>query len=149
MIDNHEYYVIDQFAVPAVLLKTLSVKRLLEKNPEMNVSDAVKKVNISRSAFYKYKDMIFPYNSLKATKMVTFFLELSDTVGVLSQLLKTIASYNANVLTINQNIPMNGTTNISISIDTSGMEKKMEHLEKKIRSMEHVRKLSVIISELE
>ena len=114
MIDNHEYFVVDKIAIPAVLLKTLEVKKLLERNPELKISEAVKQIGMSRSAFYKYKDMIYPYNSLKATRMVTFFMELSDVAGILSQILKIIANYGANVLTINQNIPMNGKTNISI-----------------------------------
>lgn len=147
MIENHEYYVVDKLAVPSVLLKTLEVKRLLDKNPQMKVSEAVKKADLSRSAFYKYKDMIFAYNSLKVTRMVTFFMELTDVAGILSQILKVIASYGANVLTINQNIPMNGKTNISISIDTSSMEKKLESLEKKLRSIEDISKFTVIISE--
>lgn len=147
MIENHEYYVVDKLAIPAVLLKTLEVKKLLDKNPGLKVSEAVKQMDLSRSAFYKYKDLIFPYNSLKATRMVTFFMELSDVAGILSQILKIIANYGANVLTINQNIPMNGKTNISISIDTTSMEKSLESLEKKLRSIEDISKFTVIISE--
>lgn len=147
MREDHEYYVIDRLAVPAVLLKTLAVKKLLNRHPSMKVSDAVKTEHLSRSAFYKYKDMIYPYNSLKATKMVTFFMELSDVAGILSQILKIIAGYGANVLTINQNIPINGKANISISIDTSSMEKKVESLEKRLRSIEDISNFAVIISQ--
>ena len=147
MLENHEYYVVDKLAIPAVLLKTIQVKQLLEKNPGLKISDAVKQVDLSRSAFYKYKDLIFPYNSLKATRMVTFFMELSDVAGILSQILRIIANYGANVLTINQNIPMNGKTNISISIDTTSMERTLDSLEKKLRSIEDISKFTVIISE--
>ncbi|MBO5409127.1 MAG: ACT domain-containing protein [Clostridia bacterium] len=147
MLENHEYYVVDKLAVPSVLLKTIQVKQLLEKNPGLKISDAVKQVDLSRSAFYKYKDLIFPYNSLKATRMVTFFMELSDVAGILSQILRIIANYGANVLTINQNIPMNGKTNISISIDTTSMEKTLDSLEKKLRSIEDISKFTIIISE--
>lgn len=147
MIENHEYYVVDKMAVPTVLQKTLAVKALLKKHPEMNVSEAVKKEGISRSAFYKYKDMVFEYNALKVTRMVTFFMELSDVAGTLSQILKMIASYGANVLTINQNIPMNGKTNLSVSIDTSGMDKPVESLEKRLRSLEAIQHFTVIINQ--
>ena len=147
MKENHEYFVVDRLAIPAVLLKTLSVKKRLEANPDMNVSEAVKREGISRSAFYKYKDMVFAYNSLKAARMVTFFMELSDVAGILSQILKIIASCGANVLTINQNIPMNGKTNISISIDTGRMDKSVEHLEKKLNLLEDVHHLTVIINQ--
>ena len=147
MLKNHEYYVVDKLAVPSVLAKTLAVKKILENNPDMKVSDAVKREDLSRSAFYKYKDMIFPYNSLKQTRMVTFFMELSDVAGILSQVLKVIASYGANVLTINQNIPMDGKATLSISIDTSGMEKKLEALENKLSEIKDISKFTVIISE--
>ena len=147
MLKNHEYYVVDKLAVPSVLAKTLAVKKILENNPDMKVSDAVKREDLSRSAFYKYKDMIFPYNSLKATRMVTFFMEISDVAGILSQVLKVIASHGANVLTINQNIPMDGKATLSISIDTSGMEKKLEALENKLSTIEDISKFTVIISE--
>ena len=147
MREDHDYYVLDGLAVPAVLLKTLAVKKLLDKYPSMKITDAVKMENLSRSAFYKYKDMIYPYNSLKVTKMVTFFMELSDVAGILSQILKIIAGYGANVLTINQNIPINGKANISISIDTSSMDKKVELLEKRLRSIEDISNFAVIISQ--
>ncbi|MBP3447831.1 MAG: ACT domain-containing protein [Clostridia bacterium] len=147
MKENHEYFVVDKLAVPAVLLKTLSVKKRLEANPELNVSEAVKKEGISRSAFYKYKDMVFAYNSLKVARMVTFFMELSDVAGILSKILKIIAGFGANVLTINQNIPMNGKTNISISIDTSGMDKPVDSLEKRITALEDVHQFTVIINQ--
>lgn len=147
MIENHEYYVVDKLAVPTVLLKTLAVKNLLKKHPEMNVSEAVKHEGISRSAFYKYKDMVFEYNALKVTRMVTFFMELSDVAGILSQILKLIASFGANVLTINQNIPVNGKTNVSISIDTSHMERSVASLEKKLRSLDAIHHLAVIINQ--
>lgn len=147
MRENHEYYVVDKLAVPAVLQKTLAVKKRLEANPNMNVSEAVKLEGISRSAFYKYKDMVFAYNSLKVARMVTFFMELSDVAGILSKILKIIASFGANVLTINQNIPMNGKTNISISIDTSAMDKPVISLEKRIRSLEDVHQFTVIINQ--
>ncbi len=147
MIENHEYYVVDKLAVPSVLLKTLAVKELLKNHPEMNVSEAVKKEGLSRSAFYKYKDMVFAYNALKVTRMVTFFMELSDVAGILSQILKLIASFGANVLTINQNIPVNGKTNVSISIDTSGMERSVASLERRLRSLEEIHHFSVIINQ--
>lgn len=147
MIENHEYYVVDKLAVPTVLLKTLAVKNRLKNHPEMNVSDAVKQEGISRSAFYKYKDMVFEYNALKVTRMVTFFMELSDVAGILSQILKLIASFGANLLTINQNIPVNGKTNVSISIDTSGMDRPVEFLERQLRSLEEIHHFTVIINQ--
>ncbi len=146
---NFEYdaYIIDKRAVPESLIKAYEVNSLLENDKSLSVLDAVKKVGISRSAYYKYKDMITPYRPLKLNKVVTLFLELYDVAGNLSSVLNIIARAGANVLTINQNIPVNGKANISISIDTGGMKKDIAYLEKKLRSIENVSKLSAIGNE--
>lgn len=143
---NFEYdaYIIDKKAVPESLIKAHEVNMLIENDKTLSVLDAVKKVGISRSAYYKYKDMITPYTPLKMNKVVTLFMELYDVAGNLSSVLNIIAKQGANVLTINQNIPVNGKANISISIDTGGMKKDIRYLEKKLRSIENVSKFSAV-----
>ena len=141
---DYEFYNVDKRAVPDSLIKAHKVKMLLENNEKMSVSDAVKKVGISRSAFYKYKDMIMPYIPLKMDKVVTLYMRLSDAAGSLSTVLGVVAKQGANVLTINQNIPINGNADISLSIDTSNMKKDMKYLEKKIKSIENVSNFSAV-----
>lgn len=141
---DYEFYIVDKRAVPDSLIKAHKVKMLLENNEKMSVSDAVKKVGISRSAFYKYKDMIMPYIPLKRDKVVTLYMRLSDAAGSLSTVLGVVAKQGANVLTINQNIPINGNADISLSIDTSNMKKDMKYLEKKIKSIENVSNFSAV-----
>lgn len=143
---NFEYdaYIIDKKAVPESLIKAHEVNMLIENDKTLSVLDAVKKVGISRSAYYKYKDMITPYTPLKMNKVVTLFMELYDVAGNLSSVLSIIAKQGANVLTINQNIPVNGKANISISIDTQGMKKDIRYLEKKLKSIENVSKFSAV-----
>ena len=135
---DYEFYIVDKRAVPESLIKAHKVKMLLENNEKMSVSDAVKKIGISRSAFYKYKDTIMPYIPLKKDKIVTLYMRLSDAAGSLSTVLGVVAKQGANVLTINQNIPINGNADISLSIDTSNMKKDILYLEKKIKSIENV-----------
>ena len=141
---DYEFYIVDKRAVPDSLIKAHKVKMLLENNEKMSVSDAVKKVGISRSAFYKYKDMIMPYIPLKRDKVVTLYMRLSDAAGSLSTVLGVVAKQGANVLTINQNIPINGNADISLSIDTSNMKKDMKYLEKKIKTIENVSNFSAV-----
>lgn len=141
---DYEFYIVDKRAVPESLIKAHKVKMLLENNEKMSVSDAVKKIGISRSAFYKYKDMIMPYIPLKKDKIVTLYMRLSDAAGSLSTVLGVVAKQGANVLTINQNIPINGNADISLSIDTSNMKKDILYLEKKIKSIENVSNFSAV-----
>ena len=88
--------------------------------------------------------MIMPYNPFKRDKVVTLYMRLSDAAGSLSTVLGVVAKQGANVLTINQNIPINGNADISLSIDTSNMKKDMKYLEKKIKSIENVSNFSAV-----
>lgn len=147
MLENREYYLIAKEAIPETLLKTYKVKQMLDRDNEINVKDAVRAVGISRSAFYKYKDMIQKYMPLKMNKIVTLFMDLEDVSGNLSSVLKIIAREGANVLTINQNIPINGKASISISIDTQNMKKDYSSLEKKLKSIQDIRNLKAVGNE--
>lgn len=145
---EYEFYIVDKRAVPESLIKANKVKTLLESNRKMSVSEAVKVVGISRSAYYKYKDMITPYIPLKKDKMVTLYMRLSDAAGSLSTVLGVVAKQGANVLTINQNIPINGNADISLSIDTTNMKKDMAYLEKKITAIENVSNFSAVENDI-
>ena len=106
--ENQKYYLIKQKAVPEVLLKVIEAKRLLESEKVMTIQEAAEKVGLSRSSFYKYKDDIFPFHENVKGRTVTFVLQMDDQPGMLSQVLKIIACYSANILTIHQTIPING-----------------------------------------
>lgn len=111
-----EYYVVKKKALPEVLLSVVEAKRLLDTRKVTSVQDAVETVGISRSSFYKYKDDIFQFhdNSLGTTLTITF--QMDDEPGLLSDLLKIIAEHGANILTIHQSIPINGTASLSLSV---------------------------------
>ncbi len=111
------YFVVKQKAVPEVLLKVVEAKRLLEMGSVSTVQEAAEAVGISRSSFYKYKDDIFPFHENARGKTITFMVQTVDTPGLLSEVLRVIAEYEANVLTIHQSIPVNGMAPITISVD--------------------------------
>lgn len=132
-MDSTEYYVVRKKAVPEVLLSVVKAKRLLESGKVPTIQDAVDQVGISRSSFYKYKDDIFPFYDNTQGRTITFIFEMDDEPGLLSDLLKIVAEYRANILTIHQSIPINGTASLSISIqvlqstrDLSSMVEEME-----------------------
>ncbi len=115
-----EYYVVKQKAVPEVLQKVVEAKKLLESGKVATIQDAVEQVDISRSSFYKYKDDIFPVHDNAQGTTITLSLSIEDEPGLLSDVLKVIADYGANILTIHQSIPINGMAAISISIQVPG-----------------------------
>lgn len=123
-----KYYIVAANALPEVFIKVAEVKRMMQTGEADTVGDATKKAGISRSAFYKYKDSVQPFNDMKAEHIITFYGMLKDNTGVLSHVLGIFASSGANILTINQSIPTNGCAAVTISAETSGMEQTLESL---------------------
>jgi chorismate mutase len=107
---------VDANILPNVYLKVLEAKKLLSKGIAKNSSEACKMADISRSAFYKYKDGVFNYEEKQMKKTLTLYLRLNDEPGVLSAVLAVLHRRNANVLTVNQNIPVDGVADVTITI---------------------------------
>ncbi len=144
---DKNFYIVDKAVLPEIFLKVMEVKKLLESHREKTVQDAVNKVGISRSAFYKYRDAVFPLYENTRGKTVTFFISLDDTKGVLSNVLNTIAYFEGNVLTINQNIPINGIANVTITIETDAMISDIGDVMDKIEKITGVQSLKIIARE--
>ena len=131
--EANSYFVVKRKAVPEVLLKVVEAKRVVESGRVSSVQEAVDATGISRSSFYKYKDDIFPFHDNSQGTTITLTVQMDDEPGLLSDLLKIVAQYGANILTIHQSIPINGVASLSISIqvlsttgDTSRMLEAME-----------------------
>ena len=133
MAEKTTYYVIKEKAVPEVLLKVVEAKRLLESGRASSVQDAVERVDISRSSFYKYKDDIFPFHDNAKGRTITLVIQLDDEPGLLSSILRIIADGNANILTIHHSIPVNGIASLTLSIEilpqTTDANRIMEAIE--------------------
>ena len=119
MTQKKRLYVVAEKALPEVLLKVVEAKKLLETEQVSTVQEATEKVGISRSSFYKYKEDIFPFHEDTRGKTVTFMMQMDDKPGLLSDVLKIIAQYHANILTIHQTVPVNGVASLTLSIDLS------------------------------
>lgn len=133
MKETAKYFVVCRKAVPEVLLKVVEAKQLLESERAATIQEAVDAVGISRSSFYKYKDDIFPFRDGSQGTTVTLTFQMDDEPGILSDVLKIIAEYHANILTIHQSIPINGIASLTLSMqllndagDMSGMIERME-----------------------
>lgn len=133
MQEKGRYFVLKEKAVPEVLLKVAEAKRLLDAGKIASVQEATEKLGISRSSFYKYKDDIFPFHETTKGKTVTMVIQLDDEPGLLSVVLKTVAEFHANILTIHQSIPINGIASLTLSIDvltqTGDVAQMLTHIE--------------------
>ena len=117
MAEKTKYFVLKQKAVPEVLLKVVEAKRLLDSGKAVSVQEAAENVGISRSSFYKYKDDIFPFHDNAKGKTITMVIQLDDEPGLLSVVLRIVADYHANILTIHQSIPVNGIASLTLCVD--------------------------------
>ena len=146
MTEDSKYYVVKQKALPEVLLKVAQVNKIIETK-RMSIAEATESVGISRSSYYKYKDDIFPFRDNVKGKTITFVLSMDDEPGILSVVLKTIAEYKANPLTIHQTIPVNGVASLTLSVDilpTTGDSAKMIE---QIEQLSGVRYLKILSRE--
>ena len=125
---KQKYYIVSADALPEVFLKVAEAKRMLQVGEAATVGEAARQVGISRSAFYKYKDAVQPFQDMKAGHIITFYALLRDNPGVLSSCLSIFAGSGANVLTINQTIPTNGCAGVTISAETSEMHEGLEEM---------------------
>ena len=141
-----KYFVVKQKAIPEVLLKVVEAKRLLESEKVLTIQEAVDAVGISRSSFYKYKDDIFPFHDNSQGTTITLTFQMDDEPGILSDVLKIIAEYRANILTIHQSIPINGIASLTLSIQvlqtTGDISRMIEQLEGQT-SVHHVKILAI------
>ena len=139
-----KYYIVAADALPELFIKVAEAKRMMQTGEVETVGAATQKVGISRSAFYKYKDSVQPFNDMKSEHIITFYAMLKDTAGVLSRVLGVFAASGANILTINQSIPTNGCAALTISAETSDMEESLEHLLGQVAGLDGVIKFEIL-----
>ncbi|MGI6555243.1 MAG: ACT domain-containing protein [Bacillota bacterium] len=141
---KNKYYLVESSILPEAVRKTAEAKELLVRSEVATVNEAVARVGISRSAYYKYKDGVFPFNDISREKIVSVALVLEHRAGILSQVLNTFADNGANILTINQSIPLQGLANISISIETADMNCNLEEVLRVLRGIDGARSIEVV-----
>lgn len=141
------YYLVDSSVLPKIFTKVVEVKKILSKGAAKTVNDAVREVGLSRSAYYKYKDFIFPFYEVSRGRVITLYFLLEDFSGILSKIINKVAEAKANIVTINQNVPINGLADVTISIETGGMNKEISELMDDISKIEGVRKQDILLRE--
>ena len=145
-MDNFDkkYYLVREDVLPEAMKKTLEVKEMLDRGKAESIADAVLKVDLSRSAFYKYRDTVFPFSTIQKEKIISLFFHLEDRSGTLSNLLSVVAGSGCNVLTIHQTIPLQGRANVTLSLNASNIITKLDDLLTELRKLEFVEKVEVL-----
>ncbi len=147
MEEKVSYFVLKEKAVPDVLLRVVEAKRLLESEKVVSVQEATERVGISRSSFYKYKDDIFPYHENSKGKTITMVIQMDDEPGLLSLVLRTVAEYHANILTIHQSIPVNGIASLTLSVDVLPETGDVSQMTETIEEHEGIHYLKILARE--
>ena len=128
MPNTPKYYIVHASALPEVFLKVAEAKRLLSTGEAATVNEATRMTDISRSAFYKYRDSVLPFQNMMTGRIITFQLLLHDKPGLLSNVLDIFAQKKANIITINSIVPTNGTAVVTISAETTDLTVQLEDL---------------------
>lgn len=137
-------FLVSSSVLPVALLKTAEAKELLARKEARTVNEAVNKVGISRSAFYKYKDGIFPFPKGSQQHSITLSLLLIHQAGVLSKVISSITELGGNILTINQHIPIQGIANVSITIEAAGIVSSLKEMVDHLLNITGVTKVDIV-----
>ena len=144
MDKKSELYIVDSRVLPEVFGKVMAVKKLIAGDEALTVQEAAARVGISRSAFYKYRDCIFPLGEDKRGHTVIFACNLYDRPGLLSNVLDIIAGEDVNILTINQTIPIGGIANVTVSVEVSRMKNDIGVLLDKLKVIDGLLSVKII-----
>lgn len=136
------YVLVDADILPEVYRKVLEAKEYLACGDAQSATQAAKMAGISRSAYYKYKDSVFEYNPENAEEIETLSLTLVDTKGVLSAVVNEIFLVDANVLSINQEVPQNGVAKVSLTMRIAEMEVSVDELIEKLKHVNGVKSVN-------
>lgn len=141
---NTKMFIVESGILPKAYEKVIAAKLLLRTGDATTIQEACQRIGLSRSAFYKYKDSVFDYTTQERGRVVTLFMILKHTPGVLSDIIDKIASAKGNIITINQNIPVMDSASLTASIDTKTMDINPEELMELLLSCKGCKKVEII-----
>ncbi|MBE6943005.1 MAG: ACT domain-containing protein [Ruminococcaceae bacterium] len=144
MASTPKYYIVEASALPEIFLKVAEAKHLLTTGQAATVNDAAKMTGISRSAFYKYRDSLLPFQNMTSGRIITFQLLLHDRPGTLQSLLSIFTEHNSNIITINSIVPTDGCAVVTISAETIHIDTNLEDLLQTLRDTPGVIKAEIL-----
>ena len=144
MAKSPKYYIVEASALPEVFVKVAEAKRILSTGEATTVNEATQLTGISRSAFYKYRDAVMPFQSMLTGRVITFQLLLHDEPGVLSNILNEFAECKANIMTINSIVPTNGCAIVTISAEATDLAIQLEDFLRQLRQTAGVIRVEIL-----
>ena len=142
-----KYYVVSSEILPEVLEKVMAAQTLLQSGQARRISEAVKMVGISRGTFYKYKDAVFAFNQDDSKRKAIYTIILKHETGALSSVLSMLSNLQANILALNQSIPINGIASVTLTIDINKIEMSAGELARLMSSLDVVDKVELVAIE--
>lgn len=128
MSTGAKYYIVEASALPEIFLKVAEAKRLLATGEAATVNEATRMTDISRSAFYKYRDAVQPFRDMSNSRIITFQFLLRDEPGALSAILKTFTDHSMNLLTVNSITPSNGCAVVTTAAECTQAQIAVEEM---------------------
>lgn len=129
-----KYYLVNSSILPEIYSKVIEAKNYIASGEASSAAQAARMAGISRSAYYKYKDAIFEYSG-GSDETATINAKLKDNAGVLSALMSEIYKAGANVLSVNQSIPVNSVADVSVTVRVTEMTVSITKLLENIRDI--------------
>ncbi len=139
-----QFYLVDKKILPEAIKKTIMVKSLLTSGEVKTINEAVQRVNLSRSAYYKYKDRVEPFFEAIQGRVFSVSIMISHEAGVLARVLQMIARQKGSIITINQGIPLQQVANVTMSFETMHMQISVEELLKRMERIKGVKEITLI-----
>ena len=143
-MSEKEFVVVSCEVLPEVVLKVLEAKRLLAQGVCRTSTEACREAGVSRSAYYKYKDSAFIYSEKLNERIVSFCIVLSDRPGLLAEVLNEFYLLDANILTINQNIPIDSAATVMITARFNDASANLTGITKSISKIAGVASVKII-----
>lgn len=147
MAGDSPFLLVSSDALPDIFLKVVETKQLLINGQARSATEAIRMTGISRSAFYKYKDSVYAYSDSPSAHMISVHAVLEDRPGVLMSLVSELYNVGANILTVNQNIPIAGAALVAVSADVERLEISIPQLLDRLRAIEGVKTIESISGE--
>lgn len=144
MNNSSKYYIVEASALPEVFLKVVEAKRLLATGEAATVNEAARMTDISRSAFYKYRDSVQPFQNMNTSQIVTFQFLLRNEAGALSAILAVFVQHKTNLITVNSIAPTNGCSVVTITAETSQTDVSLDTLMANLQQTPGVIKAEVL-----
>lgn len=144
MAKETQYFIIEASALPEVFLKVAEAKRMLRAGEVTTVNEATRRTGISRSAFYKYRDSVLPFQNMMTGRIITFQFLLQDKAGLLATMLGVFSEHQVNIQTINSIVPSGGCAVLTISAETINLEIPVEEFLHQLAQIPGVVKAEII-----